>query len=273
MNQNIENEISRLKNLKNFKNKSDEDLLQIAKINVLVKEFSNSPLFQYDGDDPKIKAKIEKDQDLAVEKFETYLTDYKIESSSDIDTLKSLVFTEMMEVRVQREINQLSIEGRPLPKNISEQLIEIQNQKSALKIKLGIDKTAIKDTDLTKLEKAEIRFQRYIEEHKHEFTLDVPMICEKCNHEAKYNYLLRKRVKDFDAIKNPWFAGRFFFNYEIIKDVKNGKITKEDAWRYMSSCALGEDFKQTAFSKQYCADYIDWCISQWGYITSLLEIK
>ena len=269
----IDSELKRIKNLVQNKGKSEEELLKQANINCIVRNFKNNPLFVYDGADTKIKEVIEKENNISLEKFKNYLENYNIESDSDLSTLKSLIFTEVIEVRLQRNINDLTIEGKSIPRQSTEQLIQVQDQITTLKIKLGIDKTEVQDSELTKLEKLEKRFQRYIEENRNEFTLDVPLICQKCNHEAKYNFLLRRRLKDFDAVKNPWFVGRFFFNYEILKDVKKGKLSKEDAWRYMSSCATGEEFKNTAFGEKYCADYIDWCLANWGEITSMLDEK
>lgn len=273
MNPDLKKEIKRLSNLVNYKDKSFEELKSIASINLITKDFKNSPAFQYDGNDKDVIKRLKEEQNLMLDRFKGYLNDYKIDKPSDLDTLKSLVFVEMLEIRIQKLINEFSFNGQFPSDKVTQQLISLQNQKASLKLKLGIDVKKEAQSELSKLEQLETRFKKYIEENRYEFTLDVPMICEKCNHEAKYNYLLRKRVKDFDAIKNPWYVGRFFFNYEIIKDAKDGKITKSDAWRYMSSCALGEDFKDTAFGKEYCEDYINWCIENWGLITSLLDKK
>lgn len=263
----IDNETKRLKNLRNYKDKSEDELREIAKINLIVKEFKNSPIFLYDGEDKGIKKRLEDEKNIAIEKFKNYLTEYKIESASDIDTLKSLVFTEILELRVQRELNEASIKGQfPSPKT-TENLLDLQNQKLSLKVKLGIDKTEVKDTELTQLEKLEKRFERYIEENRNEFTLDVPLICEKCNHEAKYSFLLRRRVKDFDAIKHPWFIGRWFFNLPIIKFVKEGVLTKDQAAEILSNASENIE-TQSAFSKQYCSDMIDYMIDHWAEIVN-----
>ena len=55
---------------------------------------------------------------------------------------------------------------------------------------------------------------------------------------------MRKRVKDFDVLKHPFLSGRFLYNVEIIKDVEEEKITKEQAARYLKTSS----------------QYIDWAI-------------
>lgn len=82
--------------------------------------------------------------------------------------------------------------------------------------------------------------------------------------------LLRRRVKNFDNIQHPWFAGRWFFNYQIILDVKEGKISKTQAWRYLCSASKG-DTEKPAFSKEYCLDYIDYCLENWDEIIENLK--
>lgn len=258
----LEREIARLLNLKNYKGMEDNELETIARRNIEIREFKKNPLFDTSTDEGK------KEQESAETRFRNYLQNNEIDSASDIDTLKSLIYNEIFELKIQKELNSSKIP----PEKLTKQLVDIQNQKSSLKIKLGIDKTEEEQDDLSKLQLLQKRFHKYIQEHKNEFTLKIPFKCSKCNHEDVSIHLLRQRVTNFDALPHPWFAGNWFFNYEIIKDVKEGKLSAEDAWRYLCSASKGSETKP-AFNKTYCTDYINYCIENWTLITSFLEDK
>lgn len=257
----IEREISRLSNLKNYKGMAENELEPIARKNLEIRDFKKNPLFC-----------DEKEQALAESRFRNYLENNEIDSASDIDTLKSLTYNEVFEIRIQSELNKLKNDGKLPHDKLIKSLVDVQNQKSALKIKLGIDKTEEEQDDLSKLQLLQKRFHKYIQEHKNEFTLKIPFKCSKCNHEDISIHLLRQRVTNFDALPHPWFAGNWLFNYEIIKDVKEGKLSHEDAWRYLCSASKGAETKP-AFNKTYCTDYINYCIENWTLITSFLQDK
>ena len=169
-------------------------------------------------------------------------------------------------ILIQKELNSSKIP----PDKLTKQLVDIQNQKSDLKIKLGIDKTEEEQGDLSKFELLQSRTLKYIQEHKNEFTIWIPSKCEKCKHESIESHLIWRRVEDFNSLKHPWFAGRWLFNYEILKDVKEGKVTKEDAWRYMICAGQGGNYKPDK-DKQYCIDYINYCLENWTEIVELLN--
>lgn len=265
----LEREIARLTNLKNYKDMKSNELEPIARRNIEIREFKANPMFAI-PDDKEIDSKIikyaENEQKLAEQKFRNYLENNEIESASDIDTLKSLVYNEVFEIRIQQQLNTLLLP----PEKLTKQLVDIQNQKSALKIKLGIDKNEEEQDDLSKLELLQKRTHKYIQEHKNEFTIWIPHTCEKCKYEDIESYLIWKKVKDFKSLKHPWFAGRWLFNYEILKDVKDEKISKEDAWRYLICAGQGGNYKPSE-DREYCIDYINYCLENWTEIVELLN--
>lgn len=256
----IEQEIKRLSNLVNYKSLSPEELAPIARINVEVRQFRANPLFT-----------DAKEQELAEERFKNYLGNNEIESASDIDTLKSLIFNEIFEQRIQGELNKLSTEGKYPPDKLIKSLVEVQNQKSSLKIKLGIDRQEEEKDELSALQILQKRVDKYINDHKDEFTIGLGFECEKCNHKNWETFLLYKRVKDFNIIKHPFFAGRYLFNYEILKDVKDKKISKEDATRYLMCSGQGKFYKPSDDDKKWCTDYVEYCLDNWIEITDLLK--
>jgi len=252
----LEREISRLSNLKQNKGLDEESLTPIAQINIAVREFKANPIFT-----------DEKKQKWAEERFRNYLENNEIDNASDVDTLKSLIFNEGFEQKIQDELNKLTLP----PEKLTKQLIEIQNQKSSLKIKLGIDRKEEEKDELGALQLLQKRVHKHIQEHKNEFTLYIPFTCEKCNHKDIESYLIYKRVKDFKVLKHPWFVGRYLFNYEIIKDVKDGKLSATDATRYLMCAGQGGDYKVPSEDKQWCEDYVNYCLENFTEITELLK--
>ena len=206
----LNKELKRISYLVQNKDKSEEELYPQARINMMVRGLKQNPLF--------IDAS---EQNLAQDKFRAYLTNNEIESDSDIDTLKSLIFNEVLESRIQGRFNELAEEKKYPDDRLIKSLVDVQNQKSSLKIKLGIDKKAEENDDLSAYQLLHKRVDKYINDHKDEFTIGLGFECDKCNHQNWETFLLYKRVKDFKMIKHPYFAGRFLFNYEILKDVKS----------------------------------------------------
>lgn len=252
MDADINKEITRLRNLKTSADKSEDEIARQAFVNVKVRDFKASPLFTNDAE-----------QKLAEDRFKEYLNGNELESMSELDTLRSLVYLEVFESRIQKQLNKMADDKKAPNDRITKQLTDIQNQKLSLKVKLGIDRKEDKIDELTGLETLKKRFKDYINANRNEFTITCP---------HGEILLLRRRVKDFDTMKHPWFAGRWLFNYEILKDVKDGVITKEQAWRYLSCASQGEDYK-TAFDKKYCTDYIDYCLDNWSEITEFFDVK
>ncbi len=256
----LEREINRLSNLKQYKDIAKGDLEPIARINIEIREFHANPSFS-DLDE----------QLLAETRFRNYLENSQIESSSDLDTLKSLIFNEVFEIRIQKDLNDFQSKEKPPPEKLTKQLVDIQNQKSSLKIKLGIDKKEEEQDDLSALQLLQKRVDNYINDHKEEFSFGLGFECQKCNHKNWETFLLYKRVKDFKSLKHPWYAGRFLFNYEIIKDVKDGKISKEDATRYLMCSGEGKFYKPSSEDKKWCVDYVEYLLENWKEITDLLD--
>ncbi len=255
----IEREIKRLSNLVNYKDIDPNELQQLAQKNVICREFKKNPLFT-----------DEKEQKLAETRFRNYIENNELESSSDLDTLKSLVFNEIFEQRIQGELNKLADDGKYPPEKLTKQLTDVQNQKLSLKVKLGIDKKEDETDDLSAFQLVQKRVAKYINDHKDEFTIWLGWQCE-CGKKNSESFLVYKQVKDFKVLKHPYFAGRFLFNYEIIKDVKDGKLSKEDAWRYLLCSGQGKFYKPNADDKKYCIDYISYCIENFTEITDLLK--
>lgn len=250
MDADINKELTRLSNLKGNVDKSSDEIERQAFVNVRVRDFKSNPLFT-DPDEMK----------MSEDRFKDYLQGNELESMSELDTLRSLVYLEVFEARIQKQLNKMAEEKKAPNDRITKQLTDIQNQKMSLKVKLGIDRQDDKVDEMTGLETLKKRFKDYINAHRNEFTVTSP---------EGTLMLVRRRVKDFDSMAHPWFAGRWFFNYEILKDVKEKKLSKEDAWRYLSCASQGDKYKP-AFDKKYCTDYIDYCLDNWSEIIEFIK--
>lgn len=246
----IEKEINRIRNLPQYKKKTDDELRHIAEANLSKKQLDVSSLFE-DKDD----------QAIATELYGKYITVFPDFDYSELGILRDLVYEEVYKIKIQKKINENMDKGSNPFDKLTSQLHEVEDHIIELKRILGIMKQDTKEAhDLTALEILQKRFEKYINEHKSEFETD-------CKHCGKM-LLLRRRTKDFVSLKHPWFAGRFYFNYEIIKDVKEGKLSKEDAWRYLYSLSLGKDYKEL---KDVCFDYIEYCIKHWEEIIAFVK--
>ncbi len=236
----VQNEINKLKRLVQFKNAEEAILEKIAQKNIILRELLESSNF-VDETEKKLAKKI----------FEAYLEQNSFENYSDLSTLSILVYNEVLAGRLQRTINGLvSKDGKSyVSDKLIKSLSDLTNQILSLKTKLGIDKKETVD-EFTALQLLKKRFHQWIQENKNECTIYVPFSCPKCNHNDVKPVLLRKRVKDFEVLEHPHFAGRFWYCSEAIQDVKEGKITKEQYARYFkTSC-----------------DFVTWCIENEGKI-------
>lgn len=239
----LKKEINRLKNLKNNDSLSEEAIERIANINIKVRDFRKNPLFKYIKKPNKEvisedKERAENEQKLAEERYKSYLETHDIESLSDLDTLRSLVYLEVYQDRIQKIINSQDYASDKLTK----QLVDIQNQKRDLKIRLEIDRPENKVDDLTALQRLQKKMNTYIQFNRNEFTT----CCAECG----TILLLRRKCnkENFQNLKHPMFSGRFYYNSRAIQLVKEGKLTKEQySWVFHTS-----------------PQYVDWCIEHEG---------
>ena len=114
----LNKEVARLKNLKGNKQIALEELERQASINLKVREFKSNPLF-IDPDEIK----------LSTDRFKAYLEANELESMSEIDTLRSLIYNEVFEIRIQKQLNKMAEDNKAPYDKITKQLTDIQNQK------------------------------------------------------------------------------------------------------------------------------------------------
>lgn len=240
MDSNIKAEIKRLSNLKQYANASDEQLEKIAQKNIVLADLVNNGNFIDD-----------KEKKQAKQCFEKYLEAHDFETYSDLSTLSMLVFNEILVGRIQSTINGCKTKDDKIYINdkMVKSLHEAENQVLSLKTKLRIDKEEKVD-ELTSLQLLKKRFNIYIQENKHEFTLAVPFTCSSCGKDDVKMVLAHRRTKDFEAFDHPMFSGRFWYNKVAMEMVESGKLSKEDYAKIFSTSV----------------DYVNWCLVNKGRI-------
>jgi len=218
----LDGEIKRLSNLAQFRGKDKSVIEKVAQKNLWIKQISIENRFE-----------AKHDKQLANKLFEAYLENYEFQTFSDVCNVADLVFDEVMRQRLQENIGKIIGDetNKMVPAKDIEALHNIEDRILMLKEKTGISVAKEQDA-LNALEELKKKFAVYIPFNRNEFTLAIPSVCKKCGTEDVQFYLLRRRVKDFDVLKHPYFVGRYLFNVEIQNDYRDGKITAEQAARY-----------------------------------------
>lgn len=223
----LNKEIKRVSNLKQYTNASRATVEKIAQLNIWKRQINVTDKFS-----------TKEDKQLAQKLFDDYLSNYDFDSFSDLNTLADLIFEEVLKFNVQKQINDVIKDEKSkfIPDKTILTLHNIEDKVLKLKDKLGIAQQEGEKDDLTTLQKLEKRFAKYIPFHRNEFTA----ICPDCGSPT----LFRRRVKDFDVLKHPFFCGRFYYNSRGMSLVKSGIWTKEQyAWVFHTH-----------------SDFVTWCL-------------
>jgi DNA-directed RNA polymerase subunit RPC12/RpoP len=227
----------KLRGLKQYKDLTDEEVKKAVKEKLAEKDLSEE--LDIEG------MFIDKDEKKEAEKFlRKYLNTYSIETVAERNTLKQLVFLEVFNNRIQRELNNYYKEEQPVPPKTVESLHSNLNQINNLKTKLGLSADK-KDKSLsegygifdTMLKKWKI----WREENQGSRTL----CCPHCGKMV----LLKIRTDAWEALKHPFFKDRILANPYLMELYKEGKITKHDVARVLGTSL----------------DYIDWLVKKVYY--------
>lgn len=169
-----------------------------------------------------------------------YLEDYQIESISDRNLLKQLVYLETIQfLRLQRAINDYDETANGIPVQILDTFHRNLNKITELREKLGLNKDKEeKEDDYSALKKLQHKFKVWAQNNP----LSRTICCPHC----KKLILLKLRTDKYDAIKHPFFKDRFICNEHLLKMYLENRISKEDV----------------ALVLQTSTDYIDWILER-----------
>lgn len=232
----IQSTLNKLKQLSQYKDFTEEELIELAKIKSVEwdKYFDVKNMF-FD--------KVE--QKYAKELMRKYLQDYQIETISDKNLLKQLVFLEVINIRLQEILNDLqkSAQGKSVVNldildALHKNLKEIVN----LKDKLGISKDKLQqqqDDAFKALDLLKKKFYIWRQNNQASRTLSCPYCGQMI--------LLKIRTDIWEAQKHPFFKDRILGNEHLVKLYLSNKITKQDVAKIL----------------EVHPDYVDWLIKKW----------
>ena len=226
----IQAKIVALKKLPNLKTKSDEYLrnkaIEIIKRNTV--DIDIAVLFQNKDEAKKAKELLTK-----------YLSDYSIETIAEKNTLRELIYLEIVQSRLQEKLNEYYEKDS---KAVPIQLIEVihKNSDAILKLKdsLGLGKDKNKRSAYDALQHLLRRAKKWREENQASRTLSCPH-CGKM-------ILLKIRTEMWEAQKHPFFKDKVLYNEHLFKMLNEQKVSKEDVAKVLE-CS---------------PDYISWVIEK-----------
>ena len=219
----VQKEVRKLSRLVQFKNKDKSTLEHIAQISVWKRQLKITDRFENTSE-----------KTLSKEMLDNYLDNYTFTCFNDIQNIGDLIFEEMAKLRFQKEIDKLLSEKKAtLVNKLMPMLHDIESRIWELKEKVGIvGKKEV--SDLTALQELQKKFKIYQNFNRNEFTFWAPVKCKDCQSTNVQPVLIRRRCnkEKFDILVHPAFSGRFLYNKEIFKDIREGKLTKEQGARY-----------------------------------------
>jgi len=208
--QDIKAKINQVRSFKQYKGKTDAEIEEMLLANEAKKEMLNEITFLIDKDEKK----------FAQELLDSYLEEYNFSSFSEKDTLKNLVYFEVLGERIKKFINKESDEkAGAIPTHMVEQLIENSEQITKLKEVLGIGKK--KEQDLTWLQTwkdLEKKALDYYKSHAGENYLKCPY-CQKM-------FRVLMRVSDKEIVKSTFFEGTKLYNKKLFSLYHDKRLTQ-----------------------------------------------
>jgi len=225
----IKNETKKFKNLAKS-GKRDEKTLRAEVIKRLVlKELGVEKLF----DEPKERA-------LAKDLAKTYLTEFTPKTISDKNNLKSVIYLEVLQYRLQSVMNELTAQGATaIPLNlvdsIHKNLKEIANNKERLGL-IGKEKEQKESDGFRTLQSVKEKFKVWMDDNQGSRSL----VCPSCGDMV----MLKIRMDKWIPQKHPFFKDRFLANKKLMQLYLQKRLTKEEIAEVLNSSP----------------DYIDWLI-------------
>ena len=228
----IRTKANQIRNLGQCKGLSEEELLEKAKGYI---EQHNRDL---NIDDMFIEKK-EKKQGIKL--LRKYLEDYSIETISDKNTLKQVIYLETLNIRLQEKLNEMNTQEAAIPTQLIDSMHKNLIQITNLKNTLGLTKTKEeKRGGFGEVEKLKEKFKRWRESNQASRT----RLCPHCGKMV----LWKVRPEHWESQKHPFFRDRILGNPHLVSMYQKKRITKEDVSKIL----------------EVAPDYVDWLINKWG---------
>lgn len=231
----IDKHIKKLKGLKPFKDKSDEDLRAFAAQPSASKEL-RAKLAQFTIVD---RFRLKDERKLAKTLLEKYLQDYDIESISDCNTLEEIIFLEVIQLRLQDKMNEeYAGDVKAVPFDTLDVLHKNSEAITDLKATLGLNRNS-KGSSYDLLQHMLKRFKVWRSQNQGSRTM-------KCPHCLKA-ILLKIRTEAWEAQSHPFFEDTILYNKALFA-------------RLGESITIDREF--IALVLNVSPDYIDWVLTK-----------
>jgi hypothetical protein len=205
----LEKKKNSLKNMKQYSNVSEEELLKIAQVKLDEEEIIDSLSFCLDSEKP-----------LAKRLLENYLEEASFENYSERDTLIQLIGLEILAERIRQYLKTEGEKANPgIPLQMVEQLTNLSKQILELKEKLGLTRKENTNT-LGEWNKLKEKALNYYKENQGCNVVKCPY-CQKL-------FMILKNVKDYTAGKIPWFKKTLLYNHKLFELYEQNRISKEE---------------------------------------------
>ena len=230
----IKNETKKFKNLTKSGKRDEKTLRAEVVKRMALKELGVEKQF----DDPTEKK-------LAKDLAKTYLTEFTPKSISDKNNLKSVIYLEVLQFRLQSVMNSLTQKDEDgntttaIPLNlvdsIHKNLKEIANNKERLGL-IGKEKEKKESDGFKILQNVKDKFKVWMDNNQGSRT----MVCPCCGEMV----MLKIRMDKWIPQKHPFFKDRFLANKHLMKLYLQKRLGKEDISEILNSSP----------------DYIDWLV-------------
>lgn len=236
----LNKEYSKVKNLRQYKNYSEEQLKRIALNRAVEYLIDIESLFE-DPEEQKVASNLVKE----------YIEHFTPENISDLNTLRSIIFLEMTAKRLQNIANKEYKDNDNVDlsnvKMMNETLTKITELKEILGI-MGDKKSKMSDGQKI-FESLKKQFDIWRENNQASRTMECPY--------CKQMVLLKIRTDIWEAGRHPFFKDKILYNKYLLTLYLQNKITKDDIAKILE-CS---------------PDYIDWLLNKWKTNKDYKEIE
>ena len=227
---NLEEKLNKIRNLKQYKNKSDEELIAIIKAKGAKKSEISLNWAGLSSEEEKKANKL----------FYAYKKNYHLEGFSELQDVTKIVNLEIILSRYYEISSKYSESGKVLPKYVSDSINNTVRQISDLKTALGLNKQQSASWEEVWKEvndslEAEINLHRGAYE----------WVCPNC----KQSYLLALKVKDYNTFNWKFFRNTQLYNEAMFKVFEEKRpITLNDIANFFG---VSVDYIEYIYKKIY----------------------
>ena len=228
--QDVNIELQRLRNLISMKNKTEDELRDRAITTIKERQASTEmdALFT-----DKKEAKVANDL------LGRYLEDYAIESVSDRNTLREIIYLEVVQRRLQEKLNAYyAKDDQAIPIQLVKAIHENSEAILRLKESLGLNRSKEAKNKYDVLESLKKRFKKWRDENQASRTA----VCPHCTKPIMFKI----RTEAWELQQHPFFKDKIIANDHLIRMYKEQRITKEDVGKVL----------------EVSSDYVDWVINK-----------